>query len=84
MNRYSNSPKGVMMAVLGMSAGGDWYLVVPLVEVDLSEDGEAVQAVGQVLHVWEGVPVRGGDGVEVTGVFAGPPGAVLFGYHVQW
>jgi hypothetical protein len=37
-----------MKAVLGMSAGGDWYLVVPLDEVDLSEDGAAVQAVRQV------------------------------------
>ncbi len=48
MDRYSNSPKGVMMAVLGMSAWGDWFLVVPLDEVDLSEDGAAVQAVRQV------------------------------------
>jgi hypothetical protein len=50
---------------LGDVGGGDWYLVVPLDEVDLAEDSAAVQAVGQVLHVWEWVPVRGVDGVEV-------------------
>jgi hypothetical protein len=69
-----------MMAVLG---GGNGYLMVFFDQVNLAEDRAAVQAVGQVLHVWEGVLVRGGDGVEAAVVTAGPPGAILFGDHVQ-
>jgi hypothetical protein len=64
---------------LGDVDRGDWYLVVPLDEVDLAEDSATLQAVGQVLHVWEWVRVRGGDGVEATLVTTGPPGAILFG-----
>jgi hypothetical protein len=41
MNRYSNSPKIVMMAVLGMSKAAIGTLVVPLDKVHL----------GQILHV---------------------------------
>ena len=37
--------------------GGDGYLVVSLDEVDLAEDGSSVQAIGEVLHVWQWVPV---------------------------
>ncbi len=44
--------------------GGDGYLVVSLDEVDLAEDGASVQAIGEVLHVWQGVPVWRCDGVE--------------------
>ncbi len=62
---------------------GDGYLMVSSDQVNLAEDGTAVQAVGQVLHVWEGVPVRGGDSVEAAVVYAGPPRAVLFGDHVK-
>jgi hypothetical protein len=51
--------------------GGDGYLMVSFDLVDLAEDVAAVQAVGQVLHVWEGVPVRGGDSVEAAVVAAG-------------
>ncbi len=82
MNRCSNSPKGVMMAVFGMSAAamGTWWY--PLTR-SLAEDGAAVQAIVQVLHVWEGVPVGRGDCVEAAVVAAGPPGSVFFGDHVQ-
>ncbi len=38
--------------------------MVPLDEVNLAVDGAAAQAVGQVLHVSKGVPVRGGDGIR--------------------
>jgi len=57
--------------------------VVSLDEVDLAEDGSSVQAIGEVLHVWQGVPVWRYDGVEPPVVTAGPPGAVLLGHHVQ-
>ncbi len=63
--------------------GGDAYLVVSFDQVDLAEDGAAVQPIGQVLHVREGVPVRGGDRVEAAIVAAGLPGSVFFGDHVQ-
>jgi hypothetical protein len=46
MNRYSNSPKGVMMAVLGMSAAAMGYLMLSFDQVDLAEDNAAVQFVG--------------------------------------
>jgi len=68
MKRYSNNPNGVMMAVLGMSA---------------AEDGAPVQAIGEVLHVRQGVPVWRCDGVEPSVVAAGSPGAVLLGHHVE-
>jgi hypothetical protein len=68
------------MAVFGMSAAA---AVVSFDQVDLAEDGAAVQAIGQVLHVWEGVPVGRGDCVEAAVVAAGPPGSVFFGDHVQ-
>ncbi len=70
------------MAVFGMSAE-DGYLVVSLDEVDLAEDGESVQAIGEVLHVWQWVPVWGCDCVESPVVATGPPGAVVLGHHVQ-
>ncbi len=64
MNRYSNSPKG------GDFGGSDWHLVVLFDEVNLAEDSAAVQAVGQVLHVLEGVSVRCSDSViNIMGLF---------------
>jgi len=37
-------------------SSGDGYLMVSFDKVNLAEDGTAVQAVGQVLQVWERVP----------------------------
>ncbi len=51
--------------------------MVSLDEVDLAEDGASIQAIGEVLHVWQGVPVWRCDSVESPVVAAGPPGAVL-------
>ncbi len=62
---------------------GDGYLVVSLDEVDLAKDGASIQAIGEVLHVWQWVPVWRCDGVESPVVAAGPPRAVLLGHHVQ-
>lgn len=67
----------------GDVGGGDGYLVVTFDEVDLAEDGAPVQAIGEVLHVRQGVPVWRCDGVEPPVVAAGSPGAVLLGHHVE-
>ena len=46
----------------GDVGGGNGYLVVTFDEVDLAEDGAPVQAIGEVLHVRQGVPVWRCDG----------------------
>ena len=38
---------------------------------------------GQVLHVRQGIMVRGGDEIQATVVATGSPGAVGFFNHVQ-
>jgi hypothetical protein len=75
--------KGGDNGTFGDVGSGSGYLEVSFDQVDLAEDSAAVQAFGQVLHVWEGVPVRGSDSVEAAVVAAGPPGAALLGDHVQ-
>ncbi len=62
--------------------GGDGYLVVSLDEVDLAEDGASVQAIDEVLHVWQWVPVWRCYGVE-SPQGRQEPSAVLLGHHVQ-
>ncbi len=52
-------------------------------EVNLAEDCASVEAIGEILHVWQGVPVWRCDGVEPPVVAAGPPGAVLLGHPVE-
>ncbi len=75
--------KGSDNGSLWYVGGGDGYLVVTFDQVDLAKDGAAIQAIGQVLHVWEGVPVGCCDRVEAAVVAAGLPGFVFFGDHVQ-
>ncbi len=67
----------------GDGGGGDGYLMVSFDEVDLAEDGASVEAIGEVLHVRQGVPVWRCDSVEPPVVAAGSPGAVLLGHHVE-
>ena len=66
------------------SGSGDWHLVVALDQVQLAEDLASGQAAVEVLHVGQGIPVRGSDVVESAVVAAGSPAAILFRYHVQW
>ncbi len=60
------------------------HLVIPLDEVQLAEDrGGAVAVFGEVLHVGQGVLVRGGDLVEVAIVAAGLLSASWLRHHVE-
>ena len=61
-----------MIAVLGPSASG----TVAFDKVQPAEDDAASQLAAEVLHVGQGVPVRGGDVVEPPVVAAGVPGAI--------
>ena len=63
---------------------GDHHLVVALYQVEFAEDLASNQVAIEVLHVGQGIPVRGGDVVEAAIVATGLPATVLFLYHVQW
>ena len=52
-------------------------------EIQLGEDGAAVQVGGEVLDVGQRVAVVGGGQVQTAVVAARPPGAVRLGHHVQ-
>ncbi len=67
----------------GDVGGSGGYLVVTFDEVNLAEDGASVEAIGEILHVWQGVPVWRCDSVEPPLVAAGAPGAVLLGHHLD-
>ena len=57
--------------------------MVALDQVQLAEESASCQAAVQVLHVGQGVPVWGGDVVEVAVVTAGSPAAILLLHRVQ-
>ena len=52
-------------------------------KVKLGEDSGALEIVGEILDVREGIPVRSGDGVEAAVVAAGAPAATRLGHHVK-
>jgi hypothetical protein len=81
MNKNSHRPKGVAIAVLGMSADG--YLMVGFNQVNFRKNGATSHAVIERQHVGLGVPVRYREGVQVTVVAAGAPRPVLLGNQVQ-
>ena len=55
--------------------------MVALDQVELAEDLASGQVAVKVLHVGQGIPVRGGDVVEAAIVTTGLPATVLFLYH---
>ena len=57
--------------------------MVALDQVELAEDLASGKVAVKVLHVGQGIPVRGGDVVEAAIVTTGPPATVLFLYHAQ-
>jgi hypothetical protein len=47
--------------------------VVPFDKVDFGKNFATIQAVGKVLHVWEGVLVRGSNQVKTAVIATRPP-----------
>jgi hypothetical protein len=57
--------------------------MVGLYQVNFRENGAALYAVIEGLHVGEVVPVGYGDGVKAAVVTTGAPRPILLGYQVQ-
>ena len=68
---------------LGDVIGGHGDLVVPLKEVNLGEDGAAMEVIGKILDVGEGVTVMEGGVVQTAIIAAGAPRTVGLGDHVE-
>jgi hypothetical protein len=65
-------------------SGVHGYLVVPLLQVDPGEVCAPCFSCGEIQHVGHWISVRYHHAIEAAVVTAGPPGAVLFWYHVEW
>ena len=83
MKLYSKKAEGGDYSGFRFILLSDRYLMVAFDQVQLAEDGGAMEVVGQVQHVGQGVPVRGGELVQVSVVAAWAPAPTWFLYHVE-
>lgn len=58
--------------------------MVSLDQIYLAETGGSSQVDGEVLDIWQGVPVRPRDGVEGSVIAAGAPVTGFLRDHMQW
>ncbi len=84
MNRYSNNPNGVMIAVFAMSERVHRNLMVSLHEIDAREKPTNIQPCGQVQDGREMVPGVYRRKIEPAIIAAWAPRTILLRDHVQW
>jgi hypothetical protein len=57
--------------------GFDWYLVIPIVQVNLAEIFRPLELVQKVINLWDRVPIPDNDLVQRSIVNAESPSAIL-------
>ncbi len=83
VNKFSNKPKGVMMAVFGIILSGNWNLVKPLDQNQFCKKLCNHPSRLKGITCFGGVLLRGSRQVKTAVIAIRPPWSVLFGYHVQ-